>query len=405
MATPVLYHIEVSHYNEKARWALDYKGVPHRRKAPMPMAHMAWAMAMTRGQSKTFPILRMNGDTVHDSTKIIERLERDYPEPPLYPDDPDDRRRALELEEFFDEELAPHIRRAAFAEVTRDPDAFAWIAAPRAGQARARRFQGDGGRRGTADPHALRDQRARPRSMGREKTVAAFERLESEIGPSGYLVGDSFTVADLTAAAAVLPARAAAGVRAPHARRAPRAAHAMPAESWGTARAGSGCGRCIAATAAPRPKSHRLAACHHSRPMNAGTGSKEAPLARAPAERRQARAGARHHARGERRPGGLGARAGGLSPHRQGADRRLHRSSGRRQEHPDRVARRARPGEGPRGGRAVDRPLQPLHRGSAARRSHPARRTTSSTKGSTSARWRAAGRSAACRRRRCRRCC
>lgn len=25
MATPVLYHIEVSHYNEKARWALDYK--------------------------------------------------------------------------------------------------------------------------------------------------------------------------------------------------------------------------------------------------------------------------------------------------------------------------------------------------------------------------------------------
>ena len=69
MATPVLYHIEVSHYNEKARWALDYKGVPHRRKAPMPMAHMAWAMAMTRGQSKTFPILKMNGDTIHDSTQ------------------------------------------------------------------------------------------------------------------------------------------------------------------------------------------------------------------------------------------------------------------------------------------------------------------------------------------------
>ena len=40
MTTPVLYHIEVSHYNEKARWALDYKGVPHRRKAPMPIAHM-----------------------------------------------------------------------------------------------------------------------------------------------------------------------------------------------------------------------------------------------------------------------------------------------------------------------------------------------------------------------------
>ena len=39
MATPVLYHIEVSHYNEKARWALDYKRIPHVRKAPLPMLH------------------------------------------------------------------------------------------------------------------------------------------------------------------------------------------------------------------------------------------------------------------------------------------------------------------------------------------------------------------------------
>jgi glutathione S-transferase len=39
----------------------------------------------------------------------------------------------------------------------------------------------------------------------RVKTVAAIERLEDEIGPSGYLVGDSFTVADLTAAALLYP--------------------------------------------------------------------------------------------------------------------------------------------------------------------------------------------------------
>jgi len=31
--------------------------------------------------------------------------------------------------------------------------------------------------------------------------VEYFERLEHEIGPSGYLVGDDFTVADLSAAA------------------------------------------------------------------------------------------------------------------------------------------------------------------------------------------------------------
>ena len=46
---------------------------------------------------------------------------------------------------------------------------------------------------------------AEPAAASREKTEAAMDRLEAEIGPSGYLVGDSFTVADLTAAALFYP--------------------------------------------------------------------------------------------------------------------------------------------------------------------------------------------------------
>jgi hypothetical protein len=30
---PVLWHFPISHYNEKARWALDWKGIPHVRRA------------------------------------------------------------------------------------------------------------------------------------------------------------------------------------------------------------------------------------------------------------------------------------------------------------------------------------------------------------------------------------
>src|SRR4051812_43686025 len=30
---PTLWHISVSHYSEKARWALDHKQLPHRRRA------------------------------------------------------------------------------------------------------------------------------------------------------------------------------------------------------------------------------------------------------------------------------------------------------------------------------------------------------------------------------------
>jgi glutathione S-transferase len=45
----------------------------------------------------------------------------------------------------------------------------------------------------------------------RAKMVAAIDRLEREISPSGYLVGDRFTVADLTAAALFYPVPRPAG--------------------------------------------------------------------------------------------------------------------------------------------------------------------------------------------------
>jgi glutathione S-transferase len=87
---PVLYHIEISHYSEKARWALDYKGIAHVRRAPPPLLHMAWALWLTR--RPTFPVLRLDGVRVGDSTRIIETLEREHPEPPLYPPDAGERR-------------------------------------------------------------------------------------------------------------------------------------------------------------------------------------------------------------------------------------------------------------------------------------------------------------------------
>ena len=111
-STPVLWHIKVSHYNEKARWALDHKRVPHRRIAPMPLfGTMPAAWLMTRGV--TLPVLRLDGRAIRDSTAIVAALEARYPDPPLYPADPAERARALELENYFDEQLAPQLRRVA----------------------------------------------------------------------------------------------------------------------------------------------------------------------------------------------------------------------------------------------------------------------------------------------------
>jgi glutathione S-transferase len=48
-------------------------------------------------------VLSIDGRRIGDSTAIIAALEERNPEPPLYPADVAQRRRALELEEFFDD--------------------------------------------------------------------------------------------------------------------------------------------------------------------------------------------------------------------------------------------------------------------------------------------------------------
>src|SRR5262245_48273069 len=101
MDRPVLWHLPVSHYSEKVRWALDHKALPHDRHAPIAGYHMALALYLTRGRHYTLPVLELDGTRIGDSTAIIAALERAHPESPLYPADPDERRRALALEDFF----------------------------------------------------------------------------------------------------------------------------------------------------------------------------------------------------------------------------------------------------------------------------------------------------------------
>jgi glutathione S-transferase len=205
---PILWQIRISHYSEKARWALDYKGVEPELRAPPPGVHMLVALALTRGRHKTFPVLQLDGQTVGDSTAIIAALEKRFPEPALYPEDPEERRRALELEDWFDEELGPHIRLLVFHEATRDPELLAEAVVPDvprplrrvrgAGVAAARYVSTFvGWRYGVKSTEAA--------ELARGRVMAALDRLEAELDGNEYLVGDRFSVADLTAAALFYP--------------------------------------------------------------------------------------------------------------------------------------------------------------------------------------------------------
>src|SRR5215210_3702916 len=122
LETPVLWHLEISHYNEKARWALDYKGVAHVRRAVTPGLQELRARRLRAG--RTVPVMEINGRAIGDSTKIIEELERRWPKPPLYPADPEERSRALDLEDYFDEQCGHDLRRVLFNDNMAEPERF-----------------------------------------------------------------------------------------------------------------------------------------------------------------------------------------------------------------------------------------------------------------------------------------
>lgn len=201
-APPLLWHLKVSNYNEKARWALDYKRIPHVRRAVVPGRHRRVAAKLTGGS--TFPILILDGEAIGESSAIVAALERRHPKPSLYPAEPALRRRALQLERFFDRDLGPHARLLLLDRMLRDPrlmlGAFAPdLTAPRRLAARAtfplirRRVVADFGI----------DEDRVVRAYG--AVDGAGEWFRACLGPSGYLAGHAFSVADLTLAALVAP--------------------------------------------------------------------------------------------------------------------------------------------------------------------------------------------------------
>jgi glutathione S-transferase len=204
-ALPVLWQYSFSNYNEKARWALDFKGIGHRRHSVMP----GWprSLWLSRGD-RTLPLLDLDGRRIMDSTRIIEALEHRNPEPALYPADPDERRRALELEDFFDENAGHDMRRVGFWEARQDlPFALRFMTTdqPRAAGAAARV-----GLR-PAFPFVWRymssryDFREGAVVDSRTTIARALDRIEAEREGGDHLVGNGFTVADLAAAALLYP--------------------------------------------------------------------------------------------------------------------------------------------------------------------------------------------------------
>lgn len=208
MPTLRLVTIPVSHYCEKARWALDRGGVRYVEERHAPLFH--WAASYRRARQRTVPVLVTPHGVIGDSTAILKHVDAFLDEPRrLFPHDAGARAEVEALEATFDEKLGPQTRRWAYAWAVEDPETFRRLVSQGLGGLEGRLVAAGHGVIRTAMRRAFalgRPEEVRARTMKRVRAVFddVSARLAARPG-ARWLVEDRFTAADLTFAALSAP--------------------------------------------------------------------------------------------------------------------------------------------------------------------------------------------------------
>jgi glutathione S-transferase len=105
-----LITIPISHYCEKARWALDRAGVSYVEHAHLQIIHRF--AVRKAGGGTTAPALVCEDGVLADSAEILAWADQRAPQDRrIYPDDPEARTEVRDLESEFDRNLGPEGRR------------------------------------------------------------------------------------------------------------------------------------------------------------------------------------------------------------------------------------------------------------------------------------------------------
>jgi glutathione S-transferase len=108
--TAKLLAVPASHACAVAEAMLDAKRVPYRRVDLFPGLSRAW-LRLTGFDGVTVPALRIDSTRVQGSRAIARALDDTWPDPPLFPADPAQRRRTEEIETWGDGPLQMTARR------------------------------------------------------------------------------------------------------------------------------------------------------------------------------------------------------------------------------------------------------------------------------------------------------
>ncbi len=197
---PVLITIPISHYCEKARWALDRAGIGYRESAHLQILH--WVPVRRAGGGKTAPVLVCGDRVFADSADIVEEADSHLPnDRRLFPDDPQAAAEVRALQQEFDTRLGPHGRRWMYHSIRGRRDiaiSYACTGVPR-WQRRSLPL---------AYPAVVRvidrylDVTPATAARSEVEVRTVFDQAAERLGDGRpYLCGERFTAADLTFAA------------------------------------------------------------------------------------------------------------------------------------------------------------------------------------------------------------
>lgn len=197
-----LITIPFSHFSEKARWALDHAKLSYEEKAYLPVAHR---LATKMHGGRTVPVLVTPHGALRDSTDILGFIDRIVPDAGLFPKDEALRREVLDLEELLDTKIGNRVITYGYS---RAYDDFPSLVAMLAGKMTKPERIGVALTFRVIRPAMKKMMKLSPERA--DRSIATIREAIAEVNERladgrKYLVGDTFTAADLTLAALMSP--------------------------------------------------------------------------------------------------------------------------------------------------------------------------------------------------------
>ena len=202
-----LYQFPISHYCEKIRWALDYKNISHQQINMIPGLHIKQMKKL--GLQSAVPAIVDGNNIIQGSTEILDYLDIYYSDMQsqqnsLTPEDESLKVEALRWEKMLDQDVGIHVRRCVYHILLEHPKIVKSFFAHN-GPWYGRVFLS------YAYPTIKSKMRyfmkINDETFEQSKQVMsnAIDKLNEHYEKNDFLVGDSFTRADLSAAALLAP--------------------------------------------------------------------------------------------------------------------------------------------------------------------------------------------------------